>query len=663
MKFVFLLFLLLPIHSVFAFKTWPDTTAPCNGTLQACIDGATEGETIEIRSDSTISGNISSVQANSLIAGKGYKPVFTGDVTITSNTASFRSTFLDGLILDGGTLYFYHVGNEANIYMRNNTLRNSSNKNQLLIVAASNADLNVFVEFNHVEGENTSAPSHIIRGGLRIAQVQSSNISGDIYGNTFNLRGSRSNGVIVQASHDADVDLNITGNTFYGGVEAGLRLFRDAGTGALNANIGSNAFYDNDAFYNFSGIHARAQSGTMDLDIVNNSMIDTRWGMELVQNGGTIDAFVHNNLVAYCGRGFDFIGGVTVNNDYNLYYQNSFNSNYTPGPNAINSNPGIRSITNARLRKGSPASDAGNGFALLTLADSPNVDVDGTPRFKRSGDFGPSVVDIGAYESGDYHFMHVNLGSGSHISRINNEQLDGLSNLDSIHISHVKNAQGAGDINNNAYEAIYFASGFWRIFNENVVADILNGAAFNVSRYAAVINTFEHIVSTAGANNTVLDYSALNDQPDRILSVTQSWVGTYNPHPVGLVYLFGRWAIINLDLADMPANANFNVYYQPRSKSAWVHRATARNTVANITLLDHPEINRVGCANLQVTQSTRRGVFNDEAIGITYSGFSGRWSIYNQDGSSMPEDAEFHIIISPEQIADCQDLIFADGFY
>ena len=662
MKYVLFLFLLLPIQNVYAFKIWPSATAPCNGTLQACIDGATEGETIEIRSDATINGNISSVNANSIIAGRGYKPVFTGNLTVTSNTVTTRSVTLQGLTMDGGYLYLFHSGAESTVYMRNNTLINSSNLNPLLIVATSNADLNVFVEYNRVSGENTSAPSNIIRGGLRIAQLQNSNISGNIYGNTFNMRGGRSNGVIVQASRDADVDLNITGNTFYGGVEAGLRLYRDDGTGALNANIGSNVFYDNDDFYNFSGIHALAESGTMDLDIVNNSMIDTRWGMELVQNGGTIDAYVHNNLVAYCGRGFDFIGGVTVNNDYNLYYENSFNANYTPGPNAINSNPGIRSLTNARLRKSSPASDAGNGFALLALGGSPNVDADGTPRFKRSGEFGPSVVDIGAYESGDLHFLHVNTGSGSHVSPINNQAIDGLDTLDSLHITPMKGGQGAGDVNNNAFEAIYYASGFWRVFNENVAVDILNGAAFYISRFGAVINTFEHTATDTGLNNTVLDYSALNDNSSLILSVTQNWIGTYNPHMIGVSYVFGRWIVINLDLANIPTNSNFNVYYQPRSKSAWVHRATAGNTVANLTVLDHPDINGVACANIQVTQSAAQGVFNDQVIGLVYSGFTGTWSIYNQNGSGMPENAEFHVIISPEQIADCQDLIFADGF-
>jgi len=272
------------------------------------------------------------------------------------------------------------------------------------------------------------------------------------------------------------------------------------------------------------------------------------------------------------------------------------------------------------------------------------------------------VVDIGAYESGDLHFLHVNTGSGSHISTIDNTAINSLNALDSLHITPMKGGEGAGDVNNNAFEAIYYASGFWRVFNENVAVDILTDAAFYVSRYASVINTFEHTATDSGLNNTVLDYSALNNNPNLIMSVTQNWIGTYNPHMIGLTYLFGRWVIINLDLANIPSNSNFNVYYQPRSKSAWVHRATAGNSVANLTFLDHPEINGVGCANIQVTQSAVQGVFNDHVIGLVYSGFTGVWSIYNQNGSAMPENAEFHVIISPEQIAECQDVIFKDNF-
>jgi hypothetical protein len=69
------------------------------------------------------------------------------------------------------------------------------------------------------------------------------------------------------------------------------------------------------------------------------------------------------------------------------------------------------------------------------------------------------------------------------------------------------------------------------------------------------------------ANSTFLDSEVLNDNPDAILYVTQSWnpdggEGTYNDHPIGVWYDegAGRWAIFNQDREAMPEGAAFNVF-------------------------------------------------------------------------------------------------------
>jgi hypothetical protein len=69
------------------------------------------------------------------------------------------------------------------------------------------------------------------------------------------------------------------------------------------------------------------------------------------------------------------------------------------------------------------------------------------------------------------------------------------------------------------------------------------------------------------ANSTFLDSEVVNDNPDAILYVTQSWNpdggdGTYNDHPIGVWYDegAGRWAIFNQDREAMPEGAAFNVF-------------------------------------------------------------------------------------------------------
>jgi hypothetical protein len=68
------------------------------------------------------------------------------------------------------------------------------------------------------------------------------------------------------------------------------------------------------------------------------------------------------------------------------------------------------------------------------------------------------------------------------------------------------------------------------------------------------------------ANSTYLDSETINDNPEAILYVTQSWNpdggdGIYNDHPVGVWYDegAGRWAIFNQDREAMPEGAAFNV--------------------------------------------------------------------------------------------------------
>ena len=55
---------------------WPSGTAPCNSTLLACVEGSPAYTTIFINTDSTINENIFTSNPVSLIAGKGYKPIF-----------------------------------------------------------------------------------------------------------------------------------------------------------------------------------------------------------------------------------------------------------------------------------------------------------------------------------------------------------------------------------------------------------------------------------------------------------------------------------------------------------------------------------------------------------------------------------------------------------
>jgi len=643
-----------------AFSFWPGGAAPCNTTLQACIDGSPTGEYIEIRTNSTINENIFANKAVSLVAGNGYKPVFSAGNNVFVYANGAYTVRVKGLTLLNGHIEVVGVGVSHNIYVtHNNVQRLNANLGAIRVYSTSNSDINYDVSFNEVYVEFISSPTEEFGAMSVYKTLGTGTMTGRIYGNKVTAVGIESRGIMLDERAGGSIDMNIIGNEIFGSTQGGVYVVSKDNSSNIHAKIGSNAFYRHDDFYFPSGVHLEAQDGDIEAEIVNNSMIESRYGVDIIEvPGASVDAYVYNNLVAYGSTGFYFPAAATVTHDYNLVYGVSSNTGYTPGANALAVNPQLVGLQNARLRPGSPAIDSGASLALFALGGSPFIDADGGLRMKKKGS-GAALLDIGAYESGDVFYTHENKGSGSHVSALDHPDLDGDSAADEIHITSNWSNNGAAGPYNNDNEAIYYSTGTWQIFNEGFV-DIEPNAAFNVVKFGASVNTFEHEVTSSGANVTTLNQSGLDGESQRILQVTQHWTGVYNDHPPGVWYGFGNWQISNFDLANIPVGANYNVYYQEPSKSAWEHVASAENTVGNSTRLDNPIINGVPCAQVHVTQSASEGIFNGHPIGVWYS--SGYWRVFNQDGVAIPVDAAFHVVVSPEQVAECSDLIFKDGF-
>lgn len=652
---------------------WPGGPAPCNTTLQACVDGSPEFETIYVNTNNTIDETIATTKAVSLIAGNGYKPVFANGrhIEMTSTASSYRTVIIEGLTLTRGRIAYNHQAGataDVNLIIRKNTILGNSFTNETIrVLNQSTQNVDLKLDYNQLRYERTGIDTSVrgaiaLRAGFTNGSSATGTVTGRIYGNTITTNGPSSIGIGIFGYSDTSIELDIAGNEITGGNTGGVYAYRIFGSGSTDLNIANNAFYQFSNGETFKGVYLDVFDGTLYADIVNNTTLQAFDGFRFNQaTGASLNVDLYNNIMAFGSAAVYTDSDTTLNNDYNLLYMNSFNdADFTPGTNHIATNPMVMGMHNARLRPDSPAIEAGNGLYLLLVGATPFVDADGTIRIKKGDDsVGSPLVDMGAYETGDLFFTHLAESSGSHISTIDHDGLNDQASLDDVHITANWNPPGSPGVYNDENEGIYYASGFWRVFNEGL-GDINLGAAFNVHKYASSSNTFEHQVTSSGNNNTVIDHSSLNNQSDRIVQVTQHWTGTYNPHPFGVLYFGGSWVIANLDLSNIPINSNFNVYSQTPSKSAWRHIASAANTFSQITYLDNPLINDVACAELQVTQSANQGVFNDAPIGVYYE--AGRWSIYNQDLSTMPANAEFHITVNPEQIAACSDLIFENGF-
>lgn len=662
MKKIVLILVWVSINPTYAINFWPGGDGVCNETLQNCVNNSPEGEIIEIRTNNTINESIFTNNVVSLIAASGYKPTFAAGnfVTINSNTATPYSVRVAGLTFNRGYIQFTHSGTNASIIIENNTFHDDFfDLPNIAVVTSSNANLNVDIKFNRANTFVSDGASHLGSISLRKSGAEVGTVSGQIYGNQVSTIGNDAVGVLILQSTEGMIDMNIAGNEIFGGATAGLMIHQLIGNGQIDIDVVSNAFYRHNHSQQPSGVRIINDSGVSNVDVINNTILESSVGISATENSGDLIVNVFNNVVAYASIGYEFVSGVEVNNDHNVNFDNDLNVNYIPGPNVFTQDPNIISLQNARLKPNSELRDSGDIVDYALAGDTPAVDADGTYRFKSVGGAN-SAIDVGAYEYGDFSFIHQQADDNTNQTPIDNPLTNFQSGLDDLFITAVFNPGEMGGVFNNANEGIYYIFNNWRIFNQENDTDMALGAAFNVAKFGAALNTFEHTQTENGLNSTELNQAGLNGFNDRILQITQHWTGVNNPHPVGVLYFAGKWRIVNNDLQDMPVGSNFNVYFQPPSKSAWVHRSTAGNSSGGVTELDHPLLNGVNCAQIQVTQSANQGAFNNSPIGLSY--FAGRWRIYNQNGNAMPENAAFHVVINPAQIAECFDVIFESGF-
>lgn len=149
---------------------------------------------------------------------------------------------------------------------------------------------------------------------------------------------------------------------------------------------------------------------------------------------------------------------------------------------------------------------------------------------------------------------------------------------------------------------------------------------------------------------TVLDHPELNENPNKILFVSQVF-GTYNPNEIGVWYNGTNWTIYNQNRQALPQNTSFHVLaLDPAPEgSAFVHTTNSTNIVNHMTRISHPKIDADPNAMIFITQQF--GAHNTSPVGLWYDGLG--WLIYNEmTGQAMPANTKFNILIVSEGAAD-----------
>jgi len=661
--------------------TWPGE-APCNTTLQACLNAGGPNDIINIDSNGPINEDIVLGVSRGLVAGPGFKPAFAPGRSLTASSAGagdFEIVFR-GLTLNDGHVQLTRSGTGNARFrvddMRLNSTTNSANT-RIRVDAGTSGTVSLLFQGNTIQSGSSTVDAPAIdiraRGAIITGAVAFNRIE--------STRGSSANGIRTFSEIGGELDLSVFANEVRGFHQPGAMMFSTLTAPTTLRLINNLVVGDRSRGSSGSVDGIRILAGSVDLQaqVLNNTVTDAGGALRVGPAvGGTalVQGSVQNNLVAFNQFGLFIEGGAAITNSRNLVFGNVTNS-FVPGTGTLLVDPRLVDLRAPRLRPESPAINAGNAVATqiyTAIAQMPQVDLDG---LRRSVGTGAQAIDIGAYEHGDVHLLARKWsGDGSNHFLIDHPALNGQTGQ-RPQITGAFTAPNYPAVANPHATGLWYTSGRWSPFNQDL-APMPQGSMFHVfapGPQGAFNSVYAHTATAAtitGAR-TALSSTYLNGSTNAIILATPNWnqpgTGVYNPHNIAVFRQCTGdttgpecWAIINQDGAAMPVDATFNVYAQDPSPSAWVHFSGESNISGQTSWLDHPLLNGTPCARPQVAK--RWQFNNDIAFDLRYdaSVSGGRWGIRRvQTAAAMPSSLAFNVLVSPVQVFDCRDTIFAYG--
>jgi hypothetical protein len=670
---------LLPLYSQAGglLHTWPTDPAPCDAghTLQNCIDAAGNFDLVRIATN-TVNESIAFSKPLGLEGAVGYNPHFTTGHIVTA-TISAGSVYFNNFTLDQGELLIVHNTGSGSVLISHITVLDTvSNTEGIKISSLALGGLDVDLRYctvNHRALTNDGA----IHGGISINRAApgapSGSLSAYVLGNTVTATGLNSYGITGTQTGPGSMTLATVGNTVRGGKKGGIYYFVNNASGSIRAGLVSNAVTSTRPGVNDSGgIELNPLVGSIaDLMALNNTVVGAQNGLRLSGSSytGTAPLLANNLLTANSAGLFVVSAGVTPTLNDNLLYNNGVDQ-YAGGTGTITTNPLLEYLDQPRLKAGSPAIAGGSQGALnlVESAYAPSqpgsttaLDADG---LRRSN----GVLDIGAYESGNTSFRQVTSVANTDNSNYSLINLVGLNNVPAaiFHATHNWNANATAGVYLDANFGVFYSNlnSVWGLFNENTVINMPIPVSFDLWKPASGPGS---ILVTANAGNTSVSGTQLSGiSAQDLLLVTPSWngaapasAGVYDNHTIEVKFETGSWFIYHPDGTTIPTGASFNLYDQPKSQNAFLHEATAANSVDDYTVIDHPLLNGNYCAQPYITQDNQFSVSNPRPVGVYYTGAT--WAIFNENEDVIPNHAAFFVLVNPAQTALC-DRVFADWF-
>lgn len=655
--------------------TWPSTTAPCDGTLQACLDAQPGGAEIRIDTDSptNITAPGSSVlrmtRGQTLTAARDRLPSFPDGFTIALELAGATSppTYaVSGLRLRNGAgivVSTHNATGTVRVRISRLTFLHTSGAARGVRVDQTTAlPIDLWVEDNNFVA---TVPGPFVEVDARAATLSGqvafnrvfSNASTDFGVRIATVAGGRLFPFVLQSNR-------IVGNFGSGALQ--VRHGAAAGTARSNVQAASN-LVQSATVGSGRGIVIETGAAELNARIVGNTVLDLARGIDVAAvapppaTPGQTDVAIIGNLVSWNGTGVAVLNPPTTLSEFvNLYFGNATEAvGFTPGLGTVRADPRLVSRRSRPWpRPDSPAIDAGGGFSLL--------DADGGRRSLGE------QQDIGAFETGDAWFTATAVSGNTSGSQLLIDHPSTNGNPTASVFASPNRTLG-GTSNNGAFGVRWNASGArMSLFNQSG-ANMPLGAGYNVFVAAdpgdartipeQAPTAYVTRVATAGATT---DLSAgFDGQPELVLLVTQNWnpqdepvsAGVGNPNRITLRYTSGRWQIANIGGASIPAGAAFNVLALPPNPYAFQVPVGGLSDAAAIR---HPMLDGIPCAVVQVTSMNDNAPHELEYFGAAGAGF---WRVRRTAVTPWPTNARFHVVFSPRQVTDCAgNEVFGDGF-
>lgn len=164
--------------------------------------------------------------------------------------------------------------------------------------------------------------------------------------------------------------------------------------------------------------------------------------------------------------------------------------------------------------------------------------------------------------------------------------------------------------------------------------------------------------TSCNATCSVIDIPELNSNPAAIIFITPVGNGrNLNPHPIGAYFMYmKKWSVFNLDGVAIAEGAQFNVeYYAGPAADRFVYIVPQRLRDGGPAYIDHAGLNYNPNAQIRVfpTSSPLRGaLYNRETVKVEYDTTAFKWFIANVNGTAVPSDTAYNVLISSGGIAD-----------